>query len=151
MAFGEKVSVNRGEPYYVEVVSGVFELWIRLKIINELRRLTHYEDLRVELGQTLEEALRMSPFRGVSRLQLEVANEFDSVQAELLRVVPEEYVAGPFGAEISEALRHLRGRLAELRDEYGKRGRIYAVAHAHIDAAWLWDFDETRRKIAMTF
>ncbi len=151
LAFGEKVDVNLGEPYYVEVVGEAFGLWVRLKMVHELRRLTQDEDLRGELSQTLKETLGMSRFKGVTRLQLEVANEFDRVPDELLRVIPDEYTEGAVDGEYSEALNYLRMRLAELRAKYGKRGRIYALAHAHIDAAWLWNFDETRRKVARTF
>ena len=39
----------------------------------------------------------------------------------------------------------------ELRKRYGKDGLIYAVGHAHIDAAWLWPRAETIEKVLRTF
>jgi Glycosyl hydrolases family 38 N-terminal domain len=31
------------------------------------------------------------------------------------------------------------------------RGQLFAVGNCHIDTAWLWPFDETRRKVARSF
>ena len=45
----------------------------------------------------------------------------------------------------------LRKRLVELREHYPKRGSIALSGHAHIDLAWLWPLDETRRKAQRTF
>ncbi|HYZ46096.1 MAG TPA: glycoside hydrolase family 38 C-terminal domain-containing protein, partial [Actinomycetota bacterium] len=46
-------------------------------------------------------------------------------------------------------------RLAEdlraLRDRYPQRGRLALTGHAHLDVAWLWPLEETRRKAVRTF
>jgi len=33
---------------------------------------------------------------------------------------------------------------------FGKVGVVFGVGHAHIDAAWLWPFEESRRKVLRT-
>ncbi len=41
--------------------------------------------------------------------------------------------------------------LEKLTRKYGKHGLLYAVAHSHIDAAWLWPKSETVHKVLRTF
>jgi alpha-mannosidase len=45
----------------------------------------------------------------------------------------------------------LATRLDELRTRYPPRGALALVGHAHIDVAWLWPLEETRRKVVRTF
>ncbi|MDF1521352.1 MAG: glycoside hydrolase family 38 C-terminal domain-containing protein [Trueperaceae bacterium] len=45
----------------------------------------------------------------------------------------------------------LRALLHAARAALPPRGRVAAVGHAHIDLAWLWPVDETRRKVRRTF
>ena len=45
----------------------------------------------------------------------------------------------------------LKRALSKLRKEFPKIGKAYAFGHAHIDAAWLWTYEETKRKILRTF
>jgi alpha-mannosidase len=54
-------------------------------------------------------------------------------------------------ASVAAACEGLRRRLAELKAKYPPRGRIALTGHAHIDLAWLWPYDETRRKLRRTF
>ncbi|WP_175418080.1 glycoside hydrolase family 38 C-terminal domain-containing protein [Marinitoga sp. 1138] len=53
--------------------------------------------------------------------------------------------------DVSEALKYLELRLKDLRSKYPKIGNIYVTGHAHIDYAWLWPIEETKRKILRTF
>ena len=41
--------------------------------------------------------------------------------------------------------------LRKLRDQYPQAGSIAISGHAHIDLAWLWPIEETRRKAVRTF
>jgi len=45
----------------------------------------------------------------------------------------------------------LVARLRELQAAYPPQGRLLLTGHAHIDLAWLWPYDETRRKMRRTF
>ncbi len=69
--------------------------------------------------------------------------------------VIEPYPATPLPddalASVAEGDTHLRHGLRALRDRYPPIGAIALVGHAHIDAAWLWPLDETRRKVVRTF
>ena len=49
------------------------------------------------------------------------------------------------------ALAFLKDRLRGLRDRYPQTGSLAMTGHAHIDLAWLWPLDETRRKANRTF
>ena len=54
-------------------------------------------------------------------------------------------------ASVREAFDQLTARLAELKRRFPPRGRIALTGHAHIDLAWLWPYEETRRKLRRTF
>jgi len=45
----------------------------------------------------------------------------------------------------------LTSTLARLKERFPPQGRIALTGHAHIDLAWLWPWDETRRKTRRTF
>jgi alpha-mannosidase len=54
-------------------------------------------------------------------------------------------------ASVAAADAALRARLAELRRRFPPQGEAAMTGHAHIDLAWLWPYDETRRKLRRTF
>jgi alpha-mannosidase len=54
-------------------------------------------------------------------------------------------------ASVASASDALRARLKGLQAPYPPRGQIALTGHAHIDLAWLWPYDETRRKLRRTF
>lgn len=41
--------------------------------------------------------------------------------------------------------------MKKITSEYPKKGKVNLIGHAHIDYAWLWPYEETKRKIARTF
>jgi alpha-mannosidase len=44
-----------------------------------------------------------------------------------------------------------RKELAETRNRFPAEGSVWLTGHAHIDLAWLWPLEETRRKARRTF
>jgi alpha-mannosidase len=52
---------------------------------------------------------------------------------------------------IREVREQFRKDLAEARSRFPAEGRIWLTGHAHIDLAWLWPLEETRRKARRTF
>ncbi|HEY3797295.1 MAG TPA: glycoside hydrolase family 38 C-terminal domain-containing protein [Caulobacteraceae bacterium] len=54
-------------------------------------------------------------------------------------------------ASIAEAHAWLTSELRTLKGRYPPQGRIALVGHAHLDTAWLWPIEETRRKARRTF
>jgi len=52
---------------------------------------------------------------------------------------------------IREVREQFRKDLAEARSRFPTEGRIWLTGHAHIDLAWLWPLEETRRKARRTF
>ncbi len=60
---------------------------------------------------------------------------------------------GLFNEELFSALKEkfekFRRRL--LKAPFKKNGTVYVTGHAHIDYAWLWPVEETKRKIIRTF
>jgi len=60
--------------------------------------------------------------------------------------LPEEYKA-----TVMSARDILKDSIVKLREEHGSAGSVQVAGHAHIDYAWLWPIDETKRKIRRTF
>jgi alpha-mannosidase len=54
-------------------------------------------------------------------------------------------------ATVTKAHDGLVKRLKELQKTYPQQGKLDITGHAHIDLAWLWPYDETRRKMRRTF
>lgn len=52
---------------------------------------------------------------------------------------------------IDEIYRLYIEELEDLIRRYPKTGEIFVFGHCHIDAAWLWPYSETRRKIPRSF
>lgn len=52
--------------------------------------------------------------------------------------------------QIKRADRILEDKLVELLNKYPKNGVIHAVAHSHIDVAWLWSPKDTQHKVLRT-
>jgi alpha-mannosidase len=54
-------------------------------------------------------------------------------------------------ASIAGAAVWLAGELRGLQTRYPPQGAVALTGHAHIDTAWLWPIEETRRKVRRTF
>ena len=54
-------------------------------------------------------------------------------------------------ASVIAARDHLKTGLKALQSRFPQEGSLVATGHAHIDLAWLWPMDETRRKAVRTF
>lgn len=71
------------------------------------------------------------------------------------RPAPRIEYGGPLGEgaleSVSRSLAGLRSALRLVRERHPPQGRIALIGHAHIDAAWLWTLDETRRKVRRSF
>jgi alpha-mannosidase len=52
---------------------------------------------------------------------------------------------------VREARRVVAERLERIREQYPPVGRLALTGHAHLDLAWLWPVEETRRKARRTF
>jgi len=74
---------------------------------------------------------------------------FKVVRGEAKDLEPPE--AGESDRAIEEAYRAFESGLEELLKKYPKEGEIVALGHCHIDAAWLWPYSETRRKVLRSF
>jgi alpha-mannosidase len=52
---------------------------------------------------------------------------------------------------LREAKNQLRKELDQIRVRFPSEGGVWLTGHAHIDLAWLWPLEETRRKARRTF
>jgi alpha-mannosidase len=52
---------------------------------------------------------------------------------------------------VGEARRVVAERLGRIKEDYPPVGRLALTGHAHLDLAWLWPVEETRRKARRTF
>jgi alpha-mannosidase len=62
---------------------------------------------------------------------------------------------GSLASEQRESLHEVRGlfarELESIRANYPAEGRVWLTGHAHLDLAWLWPLEETRKKTQRTF
>jgi len=54
-------------------------------------------------------------------------------------------------ASVAEAAAWLAGELRALQQRFPPQGAVVYAGHAHLDTAWLWPLEETRRKTLRTF
>ncbi|BBD73272.1 alpha-mannosidase [Sulfodiicoccus acidiphilus] len=158
MDFGEKVEVNLGTPVAVERDFSALRLWAYGSSILDAVRSLKDPELEEDMLSLLSKALAKAPFRTVSRDQLILAVKaaglprwVERFPASIEKDLEPIYAEEEDGSRFEKALLYLKEGLGELRRKYGKRGLLIAVGHAHIDTAWLWNFDETRRKVHRTF
>jgi alpha-mannosidase len=63
--------------------------------------------------------------------------------------------AGSLTMEQRQRLREIKeqftGELGQIRTRFPAEGGVWLTGHAHIDLAWLWPLEETRRKARRTF
>jgi alpha-mannosidase len=64
---------------------------------------------------------------------------------------PPTPLTDPARASIAEADAWLVAELRKLKTRFPPQGAAALVGHAHIDTAWLWPIEETRRKVRRTF
>ncbi len=149
-AFGEKIQINPGKPAIFKRNTSAYLLWNYANTTLQLAK-NSQGYLKEKLLKILTEALSLSPFVSVSRDQLFLAYKYWKEFPSYLLEFSQEMKYDEYSGNYDNALRYLREKLSELRESFGKTGIVQGIAHAHTDTAWLWNFDETRRKIARTF
>src|SRR5918994_3049866 len=85
----------------------------------------------------------------------EKALDINRMLGEPWSLPPAPEPLGPLPGEAREAVRKARRVVAEclgrIKEEYPPVGRLALTGHAHLDLAWLWPLEETRRKAKRTF
>src|SRR5215212_9553378 len=85
----------------------------------------------------------------------EKALDINRMLGEPWSLPPAPETLGPLPGEAREAVRKARRVVAEclgrIKEEYPPVGRLALTGHAHLDLAWLWPLEETRRKARRTF
>ncbi len=125
------------------------------------------EDLATDITNSLLKILimidmpQLTPYQVLWAGKNKLLTQYNELVDEVLWIAentPEKLVEAGYTGPDYELLRRqvleadniLEETLTKLRRKYGKRGRIYAVGHAHIDAAWLWSYGDTVWKILKT-
>ena len=145
--------IERARLLWLDEALEVFER--RLTLVAETVRAVGAADVVEPLLAIAEEALiglewpsRTGPY--VSR----------SAPAEFMQEIwelPEGIEEHPPGldddarASVRSAAGRLEASLASLRELHPPRGAVHMSGHAHLDLAWLWPVEETRRKARRTF
>lgn len=86
-----------------------------------------------------------------------LARTRDSPDTLRIWAPPGEHDSDPPGLDepgreaLTEAAAALEAELRELQGRYPPQGALALTGHAHIDLAWLWPVEETRRKAQRTF
>ncbi|WP_338604699.1 alpha-mannosidase [Sulfolobus tengchongensis] len=158
MDFGDRVDAVPGVPFYTEIDFNAFKLYIYGSQIIDLIRNIKDEDVKNDLINALAKALREAYFETISKDQLFILSKLVRSTIDVSRMVQEIddssvniFAEDQNRGKYEKALNVLKEELTRLVEKYGKRGELIGTGHAHIDTAWLWPFDETRRKVLRTF
>jgi alpha-mannosidase len=152
-----------GQPVATPALRRAELAWIDLEVEALHRLLTQIVEAAATLGgneavahliEAGEEALRA--LRWPSRTEDYVARIAPTPRMQTVwRLPPTD--AHPQGLDEAErasvrgARETLAARLTSLKSKYPPRGKVALTGHAHIDLAWLWPYEETRRKLRRTF
>ncbi len=152
-----------GQPVRAPILARAEFAWIDLEVDALHRLLTQIVEAAATLGG--DEAVRhlieageaaLRALRWPSHTPDYVARVAPTARMQTVWRLP-PVAADPPGLDDAEresvrrAYETLRARLSELQADYPPRGKIALTGHAHIDLAWLWPYDETRRKLRRTF
>jgi alpha-mannosidase len=85
----------------------------------------------------------------------EKAADFNRMLGEPWSLPPAPEPLGPLPQEARESVRKARRSVADslewIKEQYPPVGHLALTGHAHLDLAWLWPLEETRRKARRTF
>lgn len=133
--------------------SALFDLYA---VLDAAKNLSDDNELKEILIEALDTALSLVVFPSETESYLSNVTESPFGSRIIFRVwsppVPKKDFISPEDTRRSlvDAQRKLRELLNEIKDKYPPVGNITLTGHSHIDLAWLWPMDETRRKIRRT-
>ena len=155
LPFGQPVHaprLNRAVVFWIDLP--VERLHLLLTQVAEAVRALEDDEVTPHLMEAAERALRALDWP--SRTPTYVARTSPApAQQTIWRLPPLEPDPDPLTpaeqASVVAAHDALLAELDALRLRFPPRGEIAVTGHAHIDLAWLWPYDETRRKLRRTF
>uniref|UniRef100_A0A7J3X7W8 Alpha-mannosidase n=1 Tax=Thermofilum pendens TaxID=2269 RepID=A0A7J3X7W8_THEPE len=154
--FGERLFDVKGAYLYVKEPEA-FGFVVHASLLADLGEMTGDTAVLSALNKALDQVT----IESLAGFQLEAAAKYSVVKPPFyvgslkyygISLDPELQPMDPgaLSRMAREARRVLEEELEKLRRLQGRRGVIYAVGHAHIDAAWLWPPDVTRDKVVRT-
>lgn len=166
-----------GERYEKPFIDKIFLLYIDKTIESFIDKLIWLLDLSKHVGEDVRREIISLVDNFSAKIPLQTPepmhflvmkyyvennlSHYSMLYDELMRLSrdePEKLRGMGYGAinreEIKSIINYLKpeleAELKKLREKYGKYGLLYAVANAHIDAAWLWSVEDTVWKMAKT-
>ena len=133
----------------------VLELHGLLELLVETVRMLGDHEAVAPMLDAAERSLRALDWP--SRTDLYVARVAPGEQLQRVWQLPDGLAADPDPLDdrqresVAAATRSLTADLEALRARYPQSGALALTGHAHIDLAWLWPLEETRRKARRTF
>ena len=123
--------------------AALYQAWPTATDATVTRYLERYED---PIGDSVR---HLPPFHANKALDLNP----EGGEPWSLPAAP--HTLGPLSGEtrqaVREARRVLHERLGWIKGRYPSVGKLALTGHAHLDLAWLWPINETRRKARRTF
>jgi alpha-mannosidase len=156
LPFGEpnrKARVERSRVLWLDVVVDRFAR--QLMLILETARALGPHPVVDPLLSSAEAALNRIEWP--SSTAIYVARSAEGRRLRSIWELPEDLDPSPPGlsdserASVAEAGEQLRRELESLKERNPQRGSLAMTGHAHLDLAWLWPMDETRRKAVRTY
>ncbi len=154
--FGVRSDGNFSYSYLILRNELVHKVLRYLDTVLELMNYTDDESLFESLVNILDRFLSsVWPPRDTATY-LEAMFETDEFRKEARKIWEGYDFTGFRGGNLNErsleeAFDAMRGEVRRLAEVFPKKGTIHLVGQSHIDYAWLWPEDETKRKLIRTF
>ncbi|QFY63978.1 alpha-mannosidase (plasmid) [Rhizobium grahamii] len=155
LPFGEPVRAPRLEhAALIWLDTAVDDLWLLLRQICESVHILEQHEVVPHLLDIAEDAMRGLEWPSATAAY--VARMAPSPMLQKVWQLP-PLEASPEGlnqaerASVISAHQVLLEKLRGLQERFPPQGEIALTGHAHIDLAWLWPYNETRRKMRRTF
>jgi alpha-mannosidase len=135
--------------------TGIEDFARRLKLIIDLARTLGSDPVVEPLIRCAERAL--NGIRWPSSTHEYISRAASGRRLQSIWSLPADLITDPPGlndqerATVVAADERLRRDLAALQTHHQKAGALALSGHAHLDLAWLWPVEETRRKAVRTY
>lgn len=130
----------------IEQSLAMVDLPSEAEFVLERTRLLRYElELELEVAKSLDRHYHYSSPRNAIERLLGETGQIEHIKQDVNHA---QLVHRPAGAR--SALDLFNKRVTELAQRFPPTGGLAATSHAHLDVAWLWPLEETRRKIRHT-
>ncbi|QTA37883.1 alpha-mannosidase [Thermosipho ferrireducens] len=155
--FSEKTTVEISEIKVID--EEIYKAFIEIKNAIEVLQVTKDNILEEKLANLIDNVFSMMDLPGDTKQYISAISENLLLKNSLENLWEKprffkkenSIITNQQRETILNALTYLKREIKVLQKEFKVSGEVNVVGHAHLDYAWLWPIEETKRKEARTF